>query len=55
MVSTTACTLEPRTRLCPSTPARAPLSTVERKVRLSTMATLGCGRRPAAARTSRRR
>jgi hypothetical protein len=30
-------------------------ATVERKVRLTTMATLGCKRRPAAARRSRRR
>src|SRR5262245_40066481 len=57
MVATTACTCctwEPRTRFCPSTPARCPLSTLERSGRLSTTATLGCGRRPEAARTSRR-
>src|SRR5262249_45141828 len=41
MRSSTAWTLEPRRRLCLSTPARCPLSTVERSVRLPIIAARG--------------
>ena len=54
-MSTARWTLEPRLRLCPSQPARAPLSGVERRVRLSSTAAVGCSARPAAARSTARR
>ena len=40
-VSTAICTLLPRVRCAPSSPARRPLSSVDRRVRLSKMASEG--------------
>jgi hypothetical protein len=51
-VSTARCSLEPFFRLAPSWPARALLSGVECKVRLSRIATLCCVFLPAASRST---
>jgi len=54
-VSSATWTCDPFLRLAPSCPARSPLSGVDRRVRLSRIATLGSAARPAASRSATRR